>query len=397
VNVTYGSQPAHLRDINERVVYRAVRELRPITRAELARRTQLSKPTVSLALRSLQSAGLVAESELQTVSNGQSVRTGRSGVLYEPVAQAALAIGAELDVDVVRAALTDLDGNELDHCVVAHGAASTDDVFDALAAAVSTLVSARRRRRLRSIVVGSPGIIDRATGVLSQSGPLGVLDGSRPSSMLEEMLRVPVTVINDVDLAAHGEQARGHGRSRTDFAVVSIGAGLGAALVLNGRVYQGARGGAGEIDDIPFRRLMRSPVPVSPALDGLVGLATTMAPRFRSTSLRAPYTADSVFAAFETGDRLAIAVVERLAEWTSWFSAAIVAVVDPELIVLAGPIGAREPVADRVRSHLAQMLPVAPEVAVSELGAGSVIAGAIAVASDHALQAALDERGGRSP
>jgi len=382
--------------MNERVVYRAVRELRPITRAEVARRTQLSKPTVSLALRSLQGAGLVVESELQTNHNGQSVGSGRLGVLYEPVAQAALAIGAELDVDVVRAALTDLDGNELDRCEVAHAAASPADVFGALATAVSTLVSARRRRRLRSIVVGSPGIIDRTTGVLSQSGALAVLDGSHPSSTLEAMLRVPVMVINDVDLAARGEQARGHGRSRTDFAVVSIGAGMGAALVLDGQVYQGARGGAGEIDDIPFRRLMRSPVPVSPALDGLVGLATVMAPRFRKTSLQAPYTADAVFAAFDSGDRLAIAVIDRLAEWTSWFSAAIVAVVDPELIVLAGPIGAREPLADRVRSHLAQMLPVAPEVAVSELGAGSVIAGAIAVASDHALQAALDERGGRS-
>jgi len=396
VNVTYGSQPAHLRDMNERAVYRAMRELRPITRAELARRTQLSKPTVSLALRSLQGAGLVAESELQSVHTGEPGKTGRLGVLYEPVAQAALAIGVELDVDVVRAALTDLDGNELDRCQVAHGAASTGDVFGALATAVSTLVSARRRRRLRSIVVGSPGIIDRTTGVLSQSGALAVLDGSHPSSTLEAMLRVPVMVVNDVDLAARGEQARGHGRSRTDFAVVSIGAGMGAALVLDGRVYEGARGGAGEIDDIPFRRLVRSKVPVSPALDGLVGLATVMAPRFRSTSLRAPYSADAVFAAFETGDRLATAVIERLAEWTSWFSAAIAAVVDPELIVLAGSIGAREPLAERVRSHLARMLPVAPEVAVSELGAGSVIAGAIAVASDNALQSALDERGGRS-
>ena len=382
--------------MNERVVYHAVRELRPITRAEVARRTQLSKPTVSLALRSLQGAGLVAESEMQTIQNRQAVRSGRLGVLYEPVAQAALAIGAEFDVDVVRAALTDLDGNELDRCVVAHGAACAEDVFGALASTVSTLVSTRRRRRLRSVVVGSPGIIDRTTGVLSQSGALAVLDGSRPSATLEAMLRVPVMVVNDVDLAARGEQACGHGRARMDFAVISIGAGMGAALVLNGKVYEGARGGAGEIDDIPFRRLMRSPVPVSPALDGLVGLATSMARRFRSTSLRAPYTADAVFAAFETGDRLAIAVIDRLAEWTSWFSAAIVAVVDPELIVLAGPIGAREPLAERVRTHLGQMLPVAPEVAVSELGAGSVIAGARAVASDLALLAALDERTGRS-
>jgi len=156
--------------MNERVVYRTIRALRPVSRAEVARRTKLSKPTVSLALRSLEVAGLVVESSQQ--------RSGRSGVLYEPVASAALAVGAELDADAVRAVLTDLDGNELARCSVGFDASSAAQVFAAVVEAVTKLVLTLRRRVLHTVVVGAPGIIDRTSGVLTQSGVIPMLDGS---------------------------------------------------------------------------------------------------------------------------------------------------------------------------------------------------------------------------
>jgi len=385
-----GAQPAHLRDINERVVYGTVRSSRPITRAEVARHTQLSKPTVSLALARLQEVGLVAEADDQRPRAGQHGR--RAGVFYEPVSLAALAVGAELDADAVRAVLTDLDGNELDRTAVDFQAGDADDVFAAVARAVTSLTSQRRRRNVRAVVIGTPGMIDPTTGVLSHSGFLPALDGSQPAAALTDRLGVPVTVVNDVDLAAVGEQTRGHGRGCDDFAVISIGTGMGAALVLNGQLYQGARGGAGELDDVPFRRVVRSTPPVSPALDGVSGLAQTLAGTHRSSELTPPYTAAAVFAAHEHGDPLAVAVVERLGEWTSWFAASLAAIVDPELIVLTGSIGAHESLADLVRNHLDEILPSPPTIAVSSLGAESVLAGAVATASEQALQATLAER-----
>ena len=385
-----GAQPAHLRDINERVVYGTVRSRRPITRAEVARHTQLSKPTVSLALARLQEVGLVAEADDQRPRAGQHGR--RAGVFYEPVSRAALAVGAELDADAVRAVLTDLDGNELDRTTVDFQADDADDVFAAVARAVASLAPRRHRRSVRAVVIGTPGIIDPTTGVLSHSGFLPALDGSQPATALTDRLGVPVTVVNDVDLAAVGEQTRGHGRGCDDFAVISIGTGMGAALVLNGQLYRGARGGAGELDDVPFRRVVRSTPPVSPALDGVSGLAKALARTHRSSELTPPYTAANVFAAHGRGDRLAVAVVERLGEWTSWFAASLAAIVDPELIVLTGSIGAHDSLADLVRNHLDEMLPSPPTIAVSSLGAESVLAGAVATASEQALQATLAER-----
>ncbi len=385
-----GAQPAHLRDINERVVYGTVRSLRPITRAEVARETQLSKPTVSLALARLEQAGLVAEADDQQPRSGRNGR--RAGVFYEPVTSAALAIGAELDAHAVRAVLTDLDGNELGRTTVDFPATDAADVFSAIERAVASLAPRRRRRSLRAVVIGTPGIIDPNTGILSHSGFLPALDGSEPAAALSQQLAVPVRMINDVDLAAVGEQRRGCGQGCDDFAVISIGTGMGAALVLNGQLHHGARGGAGELDDVPFRRVVRSSPAVSPALDGLVGLATALARKYRTSELSPPYTADSLFAAHEHGDRLADAVVSRLAEWTSWFAASLAAIVDPELIVLTGSIGAHEALADGVRERLDTMLPAPPTIAVSSLGAESVLAGAVALAADQALEAALDER-----
>lgn len=386
MGVWQGAQPGFLRNLNERAVYRVVRENPTITGAGIARRTNLSKPTVSTVLRGLADAGLVAQSAKPFAG---------PGVYFEAVAAAALAVGVEVQRNAVRAVLTDLDGAELGRETVVGAHDTAESVFRGIAGAVDTLVGARRQL-LRSVVVGTPGIIDPATGVLRNSGVVPALDGSSPAAELAALIGAEVTVVNDVDLAALGEQAVGGGRGVRHFAVVHIGEGLGAALVLNGQLYEGAHGGAGEIDDVPFRRLMRSTPSVSPALDGLVGLAEHHAPGFPDSLLRPPYTPDAVRGAAAQGDALALVVLGQLAEWTSWFVEALAAIVDPEVVVLAGPIGATEQLAAAVRTRLAEHAPNRPDIAVSSLGDESVLAGAIAVASERALSRRLDDLQSRS-
>lgn len=381
-----GAQPGYLRNLNERAVYRAVREHPPITGAGIARRTNLSKPTVSTVLRILTDAGLVVESAKPFAG---------PGIYFEPVASAALAVGVEVQRNAVRAVLTDLAGTELKSVVVDGSHSTAEAVFQGVETAVASLLQ-RRRHLLRSVVVGAPGIIDPRTGLLRNSGVVPSLDGTKPAAALTERLGTEVSVVNDVDLAAQGEQAVGCGRGLRHFAVVHIGEGMGAALVLNGQLYEGAHGGAGEIDDIPFRRLIRAQPSVSPALDGLVGLAGRLAAGHPGSVLRPPYTAEAVHLAAEAGDALALEVLDRLAEWTSWFVEALTAVVDPEAVVLAGTIGARPELAEGVRVRLARHAPTVPDVLVSSLGDRSVLAGAIAVAGARAMALRLDELQTRS-
>lgn len=385
----HGVQPAFVRAVNERAVYRALREHSPATGAEIARLTRLSKPTVSAVLRSLAAAGLVAESDAPT--------PGGPGVFFEAVGAAGLAVGVEIRRRSVCAALTDLHGHELDRVVVDGRHASADEVFDHVEDAVRRLVAASSRPLLHSVVVGTPGVIHPRTGVLTNSGVVPALDGTVPGTLLAERLGTSVTVVNDVDLAALGEQAVGCGQGVRHFAVVHIGEGLGAALVLDGRLYEGAHGGAGEIDDIPFRRIVPSVPAVSPALDGLTALVASLAASHSRSGLSTTSTPADVFAAADGGDPLAATVIERLAEWASWFIAALSAVIDPEMIVLAGPIGAQPRLAAAVLRHLDAAMPAgpaAPMIVVSSLGEGSVLAGAIAVASRNALEQRLGERHG---
>ena len=383
-----GVQPGFLRDLNERAVYRVVRDRAPITGAGIARATTLSKPTVSAVLRGLVDAGLVVVSEQRPVAGPRT--------WDEPVSAAALAVGVEVQRSSVRAVLTDLGGAELGRAVVDGDHRRADEVFAGIEAAVRALLPARRRSLLRSVVVGAPGVIDPQSGLLSNSGVVPALDGTRPAEHLTGRLRAPVSVLNDVDLAALGEQSVGFGQGLRHFAVVHIGEGMGAALVLDGQLFRGAHGGAGEIDDIPFRRLIASEPSVSPALDGLVGLAEREAVRFPGSVLVPPYTPDALFGAVAQGDGLAGAVLDRLAEWASWFVAALTAVIDPEAIVLAGPIGARPELAECLVGHLGPRRQAAPQIVVSTLGDGSVLAGAVAVASAEALARRLDDLGDRS-
>src|SRR5262245_66230715 len=96
--------PPLLRALNERTVLDAIREAAPISRAEISRRSGISKPTVSLALRSLLEAGLVREAERGPDGPGYGA------VYFEPVSEAALVLGLDLGARFVRGAVCDLDG-----------------------------------------------------------------------------------------------------------------------------------------------------------------------------------------------------------------------------------------------------------------------------------------------
>jgi len=394
------AQPTLLRDINERVVFDTIRALHPISRAEVARRTGLSKPTVSLAIRTLEASGLVADVGVE------SGRSGRAGVLVSPVVDAALAVGVEIEVGRVRATIVDLDGQVLAEHGIAVTRRTADALFGSVVSCVDALAGAlgRPRSDIGAITVGSPGVIDPATGVLTQAGTLPELDGTTPADELAARLDCAVSVHNDVDLAALGEQAEGHGREADSFVVLWVGSGLGAALVLNGRLHVGYRGGAGEIFDVPFRRAIESSALGSSAppttdagvfdasLAGTTALARHLAPSHPRTALEPPFDALAVLDAASTGDPLGVAVRDRLGRWVAWYAATVTAVIDPELVVLAGPLGSHDALRTAVTAELDYLLAVPPRIATSKLGDSAVLIGASSGACRDAADRAFNHR-----
>jgi predicted NBD/HSP70 family sugar kinase len=377
--------PPLLRHLNERTVLETVRERAPISRAEISRSAGISKPTVSAALQSLLDAGLVREAD---AGAGPSY----GATFFEAVPDAALALGLDLGARFFRAAVCDLSGAVLARQDVELGRALASEVLELAAQLREQLVaSAAVDGAIHGVVVGVPGVVTDAGDEIHFAENVLGLEGMRLRACLCERLGLPVTVENDVNLAALGEQWRGVARGVEDFAFLSIGTGLGAGIVLGGSLHRGRHGAAGEVDWALGAGLERESDPCAGALSAYAArLATDGA---GATALRPPFDARTVFAAARGGDRVAAAVVEEEARRIALHIAPIAAVADVDLVVLGGGIGVNgDLLLAPVRERLARSLPYPPRIEASSLGDAAVLNGALAVGRDAALDGVFENR-----
>ena len=210
------------------------------------------------------------------------------------------------------------------------------------------------------------------------------LEGRAFGDELGEQLGIDVTLENDVNLAAVGEQLGGRRPRRRRLCVSLRRHGMGMGLVLGGELHRGNHGAAGEVD----WALAGLAEDVDPSADGVAALAARIAPAGSAgTSLAPPYDARAVFAAARRGDPLGRTVVEEVARRIAAHIAPIAAVADPALVVLGGGLGANgDLLLTPVRRLLAAWIPYPPRLEISSLGEAAVLMGALAVG----LRSALD-------
>ena len=377
-----------LKDLNERTVLEAIRTGAPISRAEISRRAGISKPTVSLALRSLLDAGLVREADHHP--SGPSY----GAVFFEPIAEAALVLGVDIGARFLRGALCDLAGMtrarhdlELSHADAATVLEAVTDLRDALVGAAGV-----QGTPIDSAVVGVPGVIEAASHRVTLADNVPGLAGLPLGEELEARLAVPVQVENDINLAAVGEQWRGVAGGVDDFAFLTIGTGLGAGLVLHGELHRGRHGAAGEVD---FVRAGLA-VDLDPCAAAVSRLAAEHAEAAgAATALTAPYDVRDIFAAARGGDAVARAVVDEEARRIAIHIVPMAAVTDLALVVLGGGLGANaDLLLDPVRARLAEWVPYPPRVEVSGLGEAAVLTGALAIGVQRARDSVFVNRAG---
>src|SRR5207253_8579899 len=174
-----------------------------------------------------------------------------------------------------------------------------------------------------SVVVGVPGVVESETGRINLAENVPGLEGRAFDAELQERLGLPVTIENDINLAALGEQWRGVARGVDDFAFISIGTGLGAGLVLRGELHRGRSGAAGELD---YARVGLTE-DVDPCAVALCELARVTA-QGRQTTLESPYDTRLIFAGARAGDEVALDVVAEEARRIALHIAPIAAVAD---------------------------------------------------------------------
>jgi len=378
MSATSRATPPLLRDLNERTVLETIRAGSPISRAEISRRSGISKPTVSLALQSLLQAELVRETAERPDGPGYGA------VYFEPVAEAAVVLGLDLGARFVRGSVCDLAGSVRARQDVELTVAEVAGAVEAIERLRTSLLDASGLdpERVDGVVVGVPGVVETGTGVLRLAENVAGLEGRAFADELRSALGFPVTLENDINLAALGEQWQGVARGVDDFVFLSVGTGMGAGLVLGGELHRGRNGAAGEIDFV-FTGLDENVDPSGPqVLELAAGFAGARA------------DARAVFGSAREGDERARAVVAEVARRIALHVATIASVADVELVVLGGGIGANgDLLLDPVGGLLADWLPFPPRVEASTLGEAAVLTGALAIGLQAALENVFARRG----
>jgi predicted NBD/HSP70 family sugar kinase len=367
--------------MNEQLLLDHIRTAEKISRAELARRTGLSKPTVSLALTNLERVGLVRTSGVRTGTPGPNA------VLYEVRPEAGYVLALDVGREYVRGAISDFAGTVRVRDAV-HTRAKTRRGRVAELARLADRLCASAGLSLTDVtqtVLGSPGVYDPRRDALSLAGALEDWDHPELLTDLRAVFGSSLMIENDVDAAALAERAHGHGREVDSFAFVSIGTGIGMGLVLDGKLRRGAHGAAGEIAYLPLETddtdvddvRRRGGLEAAASAAGIVDAA-------RRAGLRRASSARQVFEAAARGDARAQQVVATEAVLIARAICSVVAVTDPDLVVLGGGIGKAAGLVDAVCAELTRLAPVPTEVRVSALGSESVVDGCLASGLDQA-------------
>ncbi|HEV7898338.1 MAG TPA: ROK family transcriptional regulator [Planosporangium sp.] len=370
--------PRLLRALNDRAALELLLAKGPLTRAQLGELTGLSKVTASQLVERLEERGLVTR--VGELAGGR----GPNAQMYAVVPATAYVVGVDVGPQHVVAAAADLTGTVAGRVDVAIGDA--DDPVRVVHAAVVEAAEAAGAplQRIRRVVLGTPGLVDPATGEISFAWDLPKWHRGLLGALRADLDR-PVVFENDVNLAAIAEAHAGAAVGVSDFVLVWVGRGVGLAVILGGRLHRGATGAAGEIGYLP---VPGAPVPrdVSRRAKGsfqqLIG-ADAVRALAREHGFKAASGAEAVRAAIAAGSQGG-PVLDEIASRLALGVAAVGVVLDPALVVLAGDVGQAggAALAQRVQHEVAAISLASPRVVSTEVAGDPVLHGALLTGLD---------------
>lgn len=381
--------------MNCAAVLRAIRGTGVARARELMQATGLSRPTVTAAVDQLIADGWVEETD---TGEDDLPRIGRPARILRFRADARYVVGVDVGPNRVQCSAADLNGTlvaETRLAVTEQGGpeALLEQVTEAITR-VTTAVPIPEGR-LASLGMGTPGVVDARRGIVVRAPSLPGWDGLDLRERLARHVDCPVHVENDVNLAVMAEQWSGVGSEADSLVLIQWGARIGGAVLVHGRLHQGAHGAAGEIG---FVDLAETPSVDRPdgqgPLEARVGTCWILdrARGLGPTSDAARYPdASAVLRAAGADDPVARRAVDEASATMARALAPFLAAIDPELLVLGGSITqAGDVVVESVARHLAERALVTPRLRLSTLHDDAVTLGALRLALADAEQRLLE-------
>ena len=369
------------RRLNRQRLFEAIRRLGPISRADLAKRVHLSPPTVSALIEELIGETSLLREVGVGVSNG-----GRPPILLEFNADVGHMVGVDLGSRTIRFALTDLQGRVVSRRQERTRSDSCEATIEQVLSGIESLVaeSGRDPAPLFAIGIGAPGMTDvRAGRVISAANLAGWTDVPL-RDIVQARMGAPVQVDNDANMAALGERWVGTAVQASDFVFIALGAGVGAGIVVGGRLHRGHHWYAGEISrmtldfrewnvDFGERGYLESRISAAAIPDW-----SQARPLVERAGHEREAAMGVIFDAARSGDAQASAVVDQLAVYLGTAVANIVSVLDPGLVVFGGGLShGGDLLLDPVRAVVARVVPNVPSIVISSLGDDAQLMGSI--------------------
>jgi predicted NBD/HSP70 family sugar kinase len=381
-------RPREMRDRNRALVLDAVARHEPVTRAQLAARTGLTKSSVSSIVGELLAARLVVE---QGAQRGRDL--GRPGMALTLARDGLAGLGLEVSVDYLAACVVDLARRtRVQYVEVGDNRARDPDAVAGLLerlAAAAVAAAGTQGLTISATCVAVPGLVDQETGTVARapnlhwSGvPLGRLLAGRVPAALGQVL-----VENEANVAALGELWFGDGARLGDYVHISGEVGVGAGIVVGGRLFRGAHGHAGELghttlepDGAPCTCGGRGCLELFAGLEAMLRTAG-LDPDVSTSTGRAGGPVSALVERLGAGDRRAVAALELAGRSLGTATASLVKLVDPDTVVLGGIYALLAPwLEGSFRRALLEGIPMTratpPRIAISALGPDAAARGA---------------------
>ena len=359
-----------MRGINRSAILEIIRREGPIARTTIAQQLDVSLPTVMRIADKLVEDGFVRP------QGGTEWSGGRRRPLLEFNADGNVVLGVDMGGTNLYGAISEIGGRIIAEVDMDRQGASGEACYDLLTDLIDDLLARPdlQGRCVRGIGVGTPGITHHREGIVKWAYALNWKDFPL-KARLNERYKLPITVDNDVNLAALGELWFGVGQNVQNMVLITIGSGIGAGIIIDGTLYRGSTEASGEIGHmIPGREFLGKSYIDFGALES-VASATSIA---KKADRNLASSSEEIFAAAGQGKAWAQSVVDEAVDYLTIAVANLAVSFDPELIVLGGAATPFAGVlAESIKKRVQGTIPSLPRLEGSNLGLRSTVMGAI--------------------
>lgn len=361
-------------------IMRALTLYGPISCFSLAQKAGVSTQIISDNMRVLIDKGWVY-TQKQTEGD-----TGKEIDLYKINPDCAAILVVDLGGTKLRVGITNLAGEALTEQTEPTNPKGGKEVVEQIGAIANHLFTQTPNITVKLAVIGVPGVPVPSAGRVRMVPNIEGLDKINLVDELKKLLGCPVILENDVNLAAMGEywlRKRNNEKHICDnFVFIAIGTGIGAGVIIDGRLVRGANGEAGEIGYLPVRvkNSQKGALQERIGLEGMIGSAALR--KFYHSHAGKESGVKEIFDQAEKGDSIAIKTIDHAADYLTHTIFIMNTIINPHHIILGGAISTNPLFLKKLRQKVSQ-LPRSPQISVSDKGVRAGLAGGVAIASEQ--------------